>query len=56
MLGIRESDTKFLKLDKNIHDIDTVNKTVANTKLIALGAQDEIPNSSEKVAGHAPKE
>lgn len=56
MLGISDSDTKYRKRDKNVHNIDIVNEHLADTRLSALGDKEEVPITSENGDFHAPKE
>lgn len=56
MLRITESHTKYRKREKNVQDVDTVNKHIAGLRLPSLGTDDEIPTTSENVKTHALKE
>lgn len=50
------STTTYTKRDKNVRDVDTVNKHLADARLATLGNQEEITITSENVEIHAPKE
>lgn len=56
MLGIPELDTKYHKRNKNVRDVETVNKHLDDARLAALGHHDEEPPTSEDVEIYAPKE
>lgn len=49
MLVITESDTKYQKRDKNVHDFSKVNNHLTNARLAALETQDEVPTTCENV-------
>lgn len=53
MLGI--TTTTYTKRDKNVRDVETVNKHLADARLVVLGNQDEQTITSENMEIHAPK-
>lgn len=54
MIGI--TTTTYPRPDKNVCDVDTVNKHPADENLAALGKQDKKRITSENVEVHAPKQ
>lgn len=54
ILGL--TTTMYTKCDKNVRDVNKVNKHLANSRLAALDNRYEEPFTSENVEIHAPKE
>lgn len=46
---LRMTTTTYTKRDKNVRDVDTVNKQLADARIAALGNLDEQPITSENV-------
>lgn len=55
MLGNTKSDIKYRKRNKNVRDVETFKKLLADAGIAALGTQHEVPTASENVEIHAPK-
>lgn len=54
LLGLTKNEYK--KRDKNVRNLDTVDKHLADVKLAALRKDDDVPITSDNVEIHASKE